>query len=130
MVSDNKTRKKVKIHLIMAQTTPGASFGPVLIVTAFPNPPRRVFHTLQPTDGKKKRIKHELVIKNTKKKKKRNLSVAQTTRLASFGPVFVAAATFHKPHHSTVFLVVHIVAVVLVVAVVTVVQLLLLVDVG
>jgi hypothetical protein len=54
MVSDNKTRKKEKKHLIMAQTTPDASFGPVLIVAAFPNALRRVFHTLQPTDGKKK----------------------------------------------------------------------------
>jgi hypothetical protein len=70
----------------MTQTTPDVSFGPVFVASAQPNPLRRIFGSLQPIHD----IKHLVIIKKYEK----IIPMAQTKRLASFGPVFVVLPSF------------------------------------
>ena len=74
----------------MAQTTQIASFGPVLLVAAFPEPLRSTVAPIFVVD--KNELKKNMV------SKKKNVLMAQTTRIASFGPVLFAVTSRRYLH--------------------------------
>ena len=75
----------------MAQTTRFALFGPVLLVVALPEPLRSTVAPIFVVD------KNELK-KNTIRKKKKHVLMAQMTRIALFGPVLFVVTSCRYLH--------------------------------
>ena len=82
----------------MAQTTRFASFGPVLLVVAFPEPLRSTVAPIFAVD------KNEYIKKHDKQKK--HVLMAQTTQFASsFGPVLFVVTSRRYLRSFDVFIV-------------------------
>src|SRR5882762_4623065 len=76
-----RNTKEIYKNSPMAQTTPDASFGPVLVISVLPVAYFVYYNFIY--------CKTLVSIKKTRNKKIKNSPMAQTTRLASFGPVLV-----------------------------------------
>ena len=87
LVLRNTNTKKKKL-------TQGPNNTSSVIWACFPRnrPPSCLLHSLQILYT----IKHLLVFKKTRKYQKKNIPRAQTTRLASLGPVFPALLSLHS----------------------------------
>jgi hypothetical protein len=84
LISNINTKKRK--NLPRAQTTRPASSGPVIVVAAFHDPYRTLKASIVP-------INVSFTIKKPRRTEKKNVPMAQTTRLASFGPVLTVPAS-------------------------------------